>query len=73
MFEVHPSNWPVALDANDPRDHFHRTALAEARAATDRRGAAMRPTSARAALLERVRLALAGGTAQVAEPCNCAA
>ena len=73
MFEIHPSSWPVAVDANDPRDHFHRTALAEARVATDRLGFATTPAATQPTLIARVRRALAGGTAPGAEPCSCAA
>jgi len=70
MFEIHASNWPVAIDANDPRNQFHRTALAEARVATDLSQAAQ---AGRLGLVERIRQALAGRTSQVVEPCGCPA
>lgn len=37
MFDVYPSNWPVAVDSTDPRNQFHERALHEARIATDSR------------------------------------
>lgn len=71
MFEVYPSNWPVAVDANDPRNQFHRTALAEARFVTERREVvpAFPP---RTSVVARLRVALAGGPATT-EPCTCPA
>jgi hypothetical protein len=73
MFEVHPSNWPVAVDLSDPRNQFHERALHEARATTDYREPASR-ASTRSGLLTRLRLAIAGGPAiSASEPCNCPA
>lgn len=73
MFEIHPSSWPVAFDATDTRNEFHRTALAEARAATDWLAGA--PSSARPGptLVARLRLALGGRTRTAAAPCTCSA
>lgn len=78
MFEVHPGSWPVAIDSSDPRNQFHERALHEARIATDHRGVDHRPLAtsvpARAGLVTRVRLALAGGSSVSAtEPCSCPA
>jgi hypothetical protein len=70
MFEIHASNWPVAIDPNDPRNHFHRTALAEARIATDLNQAAQ---PRRRSLVERVRRTLAGPASGGVEPCSCPA
>ena len=71
MFEIHPSNWPFAVDAGDPRNQFHETALREARVATEAHGVALAaPVPER--FVTRLRLALAGGPA-VTEPCNCPA
>lgn len=73
MFEVHPGNWPVAVDPTDPRNLFHERALREARIATDHRQVET-STPARAGLVSRLRLALGGGSAIAAtEPCTCPA
>jgi hypothetical protein len=73
VFEVHPGNWPVAVDATDPRNQFHERALHEARIATDYRQVET-SAPARAGLVSRLRLALGGGSAMTAtEPCSCAA
>ncbi len=73
MFDVYPSNWPVAVDSTDPRNQFHERALHEARIATDSRQLAT-TAPARAGLVTRLRLALAGGSAiSASEPCNCPA
>jgi hypothetical protein len=76
MFDIHATNWPVAVDSTDPRDQFHERALHEARIATDyhesRAGA--RPEAVPTGLLARIRLAIAGGAAvSTVEPCNCPA
>lgn len=73
MFEVYPSNWPVAVDSSDPRNQFHERALHEARIASDyRQGATTAP--ARAGLVTRLRVAIGGGPAiSATEPCNCPA
>jgi len=77
MFEVHPSNWPLALGSSGPRDEFHERALHEARIATDHRQAAApaaRTTPARASLVGRLRLALAGSPATTpVDACSCPA
>ena len=71
MYEIHPSSWPVAVDANDPRDQFHRTAIHEARVATERRQPELAaPTPG---LVGRLRLALAIGPVVATEPCSCPA
>ena len=73
MFEVYPSNWPVAVDTTDPRNQFHERALHEARIATDYRQVET-SAPARVGLVTRLRLAIAGGPAISAiEPCSCAA
>lgn len=73
MFEVHPSNWPVAVDVTDPRNRFHATALHEARIASEYRGFAPE-APVRKGIVTRLRLAIAGGhTAATVEPCGCPA
>lgn len=72
MFEIHPSEWPTAVNA-DPRNQFHATAMAEARATSDYHGYAP-AEPARESILSRLRIALVGGpTGSVVEPCNCPA
>ncbi len=73
MFEVYPSNWPVAIDATDPRNQFHERVLHEARIATDyRHVATSAPT--RMGLLTRLRHAISGGPAiSATDPCGCPA
>lgn len=71
MFEIYATSWPSAVDANDPRDEFHRTALHEARIATDRgaeniSGRATDPVA-------RIQSILAGRQPRGAEPCGCPA
>ena len=73
MLEVHPGNWPVAVDSTDPRNQFHERALHEARIATEYRQVEIL-APARAGLVTRLRLAIAGGPAiSAAEPCSCPA
>jgi len=72
MFEIHPSNWPLAIDPNDPRDEFHRTAVAEAVVATDRRPYLRDAVPTYPGIVTRLRTALAGGPART-EPCTCPA
>ncbi len=73
MFEVYPSNWPVAIHSSEPRNQFHERALHEARIATDYRQVAT-GAPARGGLVTRLRLALGGGSAIPAtEPCSCPA
>jgi hypothetical protein len=73
MFEVYPSNWPVAVDSSDPRNQFHERALHEARIASDYRQVET-SAPARAGLVTRLRLAIARGPAiSATEPCNCPA
>ncbi len=71
MFDVYPSNWPIAFDPGDPRNEFHETALREARVATDAR---IHPTESpvTARFMTRLRLAFSGG-ATAADTCNCPA
>jgi hypothetical protein len=71
MFEIHPGDWSLALDANGPRDQFHETAVHEARVATEARG--ITPTApSHESFMRRLRLVFMGGPA-VTEPCNCPA
>lgn len=73
MFEIHPSDWPMAADATDPRNQFHATAMHEARVASDFRGFAP-AAPARESIVARLRLALVGGpSSSIVEPCNCPA
>lgn len=73
MFEVYPSTWPVAVDSSDPRNQFHERALHEARVATDYRQVAT-TAPARAGLVTRLRLAIAGAPAiSATDPCTCPA
>jgi len=73
MFEVHPGNWPVAVDSTDPRTQFHERALHEARIATDYRQVETN-APVRVGLVTRIRLAIAGGPAiSASEPCSCPA
>jgi hypothetical protein len=73
MFEIYPTNWPAAVDA-DRENHFHETALREARVATE---ASVVGAAAAAAVhqgfLVRIRLALAGSMAPTTESCTCPA
>jgi hypothetical protein len=71
MFEIHPSSWTVAVDANDPRDHFHRTALHEARVATDR--SAQPVAAAPAGLRTRLQSILPVRRPTATQPCACPA
>jgi hypothetical protein len=73
MFEVYPSNWPVAVDSTDPRNQFHERALHEARIATEyRQVATIAPAGV--GLVTRIRLAIAGGPViSATETCNCPA
>ena len=74
MFEIHPSNWPVAIDAGDPRNLFHERALHEAQAATDWRAWATTADPRRLGIVERLRLAFAGtATNAASERCSCPA
>ncbi len=73
MFEIHPSNWPIALDPDDPRDQFHRIALADARVATERRPQLAFATRPGPRIVARLRLALAGAPQVTSEPCSCPA
>lgn len=73
MFEIHPSDWPMAVDTSDPRNQFHATAMHEARVASDHHGSAS-AAPPREGLLGRLRVALAGGpSGSIVEPCNCPA
>jgi hypothetical protein len=74
MFEVHPSNWPLAVDSADPRNQFHERALHEARVATERRGSMAEPAVSRPRAFALLRQLRANGRAVPAtEPCACAA
>lgn len=73
MFEINQSSWPVAIDANDPRDQFHRTALAEATIATERRPYLAIAAAEPHGVLARLRLALTSAPTPRTEPCNCPA
>ena len=71
MFEIHPSNWPVAVDINDPRDRFHRTALHEARIASERNPHCV--TAPVAGIVARLQAVLIGEQTRSTEPCACPA
>lgn len=72
MYEIHSSSWPFATNASDPRDHFHLTALREARVVTDRKPELI-VAPARRGVIERLRLAFAPGAVVSSEPCTCPA
>ena len=71
MFAFHPTNGSFVVDATDPLNRFHETALREARIASDYRDAESACTP-RASFVSRIRLALAGTTATTADG-GCAA
>ncbi len=71
MFAFHPTNGSFVVDATDPLNRFHETALREARIATDYRHAGSACTP-QASFVNRIRLALAGSPATSAT-CSCAA
>ena len=74
MFEIHPSSWPLAVDASEGRDQFHLTALHEARVATERNPRlAEAAVARRAGFTQRLRAAFTGAPARSAEPCTCPA
>lgn len=70
MSEAYLTNWSFGGETPDTRNHFHETALREARIASDHRETAGR-TQARESFLTRLRLAFAGQAAT--EACNCPA
>jgi hypothetical protein len=70
MFEVYPSNWPMAVDSTDPRNQFHQRALDEARATSDYRTAAQPAPAREPGLVGRLRLAIAGGAAPATQLCT---
>jgi hypothetical protein len=74
MFEIHPSNWPIAVDAGDPRNEFHERALREAQAATEWHGWADGTVARRPALVARLRAVFGPAASGPApEPCICPA
>jgi hypothetical protein len=73
MFEIPPGNWPVALDASDPRDEFHRTALADARVTTELRPQLALLAQPGPSIIARLRLAFAGEQHGSTQPCSCPA
>jgi hypothetical protein len=72
MFEIYPTNWPAAVDA-DRENHFHETALREARIATDASPVGAEPAAVHQGFLVRLRLAFAGVAAPTTESCTCPA
>lgn len=70
MSEVHRTNWSFGGENPDTRNHFHETALREARIASDYRE--VEPASpVKETFLSRLRLALAGPAPT--DACNCPA
>jgi hypothetical protein len=70
MSEAYLTNWSFGGETPDTRNHFHDTALREARIASERREIV--PASpARETFLTRLRFAFAGRPA--ADACNCPA
>lgn len=70
MSEEYRLNWPFGGETPGDRNHFHETALREARVATEYRQ--IEPVvPARTSLLARLRLAFAGPAAP--EACDCPA
>lgn len=70
MSEGYLTNWSFGGETPDTRNHFHETALREARVASDYRH--VEPAApVRERFITRLRLALAGPTA--ADACNCPA
>jgi hypothetical protein len=72
MYRLHLDEWSTA-DANGPRDQFHRTALHEARVATERNPGLARPATRSVGLVGRIRAAFAPQNEVAAEACACAA
>ena len=75
MYRAYPTDWPLAHDPMATRDDIHRSALREARVATDYRrglGATTAPWR-RTGLISRLRVALTGRPTPAAEPCACPA
>lgn len=71
MSEAYLTNWSLGSDWTARDDHFHETALAEARVATEYRQ--VQPaTPAHSGLFARLRLVFAG-QAPTTEACNCPA
>jgi hypothetical protein len=71
MFAFHPTNGSFVVDATDPLNRFHETALREARIASDYRHAESACTP-HASFVRRIRSALAGSPTTGAD-CGCAA
>ena len=71
MSEAYLTNWSFGGETPDTRNHFHETAIREARVATEHRS--VEPAApARASFLTRLRIAFAGPAATT-EACNCPA
>lgn len=70
MSEAYLTNWSFGGETPDTHNHFHETALREARVASDYRQAE-RSIPARESFLTRLRLAFAGPS--TTEVCNCLA
>jgi hypothetical protein len=71
MSEAYLTNWSFGGESPASRDHFHDTAIREARVATEYRKLDQAPATDAVSFLARLRLALARPTAQ--EACNCPA
>ena len=70
MSDAYLTNWSFGGETPDTRNHFHETALREARVASEHRQ--VEPASpTRDGFLTRLRLAFAGPSAT--EACNCPA
>ncbi len=70
MSEAYLTNWSFGGETPDTRNHFHDTALREARIATEYRQVES-PSPAREGFLTRLRLAFMKPSAN--EACNCPA
>jgi hypothetical protein len=68
MSEAYLTNWSFGGETPDTRNHFHDTALREARIASEYRRVE-RASPVKDSLLTRIRLAFAGPAAT--DACNC--
>jgi hypothetical protein len=71
MFALFPNSGPV-IDATDPLNRFHETALREARYATEYHQIA-HAEPPRMGIVARLRMALTGDHSASAETCSCPA
>jgi hypothetical protein len=70
MSEAYLTNWSFGGETPDTRNHFHETALREARIASDYRDVEPAPPD-KGSFVNRLRLAFAGPSA--VDACNCPA